>query len=210
MISSILSKMTLIYCLSLAKVADILDFTHNAMIHVVAYHTTMSGIPENIMIDTKVISNMSKNDTDWLFNLGKVATILDVTHNAKPELLFGHTTMSGIPENPMVHTKIMRVYAVSLFSRRRKDYLIIPKALSLIMLKPTLDRWLLWHKVYTKYLKTSSNHHLRTILRGTAHQQTRDVDPMLSQCWPSVADDGLFVFEGRYRGSAWYARRMLI
>ena len=40
-----MSKMTLIHCLSLAKVADILDFTHNAMIHVVVYHTTMSGIP---------------------------------------------------------------------------------------------------------------------------------------------------------------------
>ena len=60
MISSILSKMTLIHCLSLAKVADILDFTHNAMFHVVVYHRTMSGIPENIMIDTKVINLFQK------------------------------------------------------------------------------------------------------------------------------------------------------
>ena len=49
-------KMTLIYCLSLAKVADILAFTHNAIFHVIVYPTTMSDIPEDIMIDTKVIS----------------------------------------------------------------------------------------------------------------------------------------------------------
>ena len=48
--------MTLIYCLSLAKVADILAFTHNAIFHVIVYPTTMSDIPEDIMIDTKVIS----------------------------------------------------------------------------------------------------------------------------------------------------------
>ena len=58
----------------------------------------------------KSVSNMSKNGTDWLFNFGKVATILDVTHNAKPEVFFGQTTMSGIPENPMVDTKIMNLH----------------------------------------------------------------------------------------------------
>ena len=64
-ITSILSKMTLIYCFSLAKVADILDFTHNAIFHIVVYHTTMYGIPGNIMVDTnKSASNMSKNGTD--------------------------------------------------------------------------------------------------------------------------------------------------
>ena len=98
--------MTLIYCLSLAKVADILDFTHNAMFHVVVYHTTMSGIPEDIMIDTKVIS---------LYQIcQKMALIdrltLDVTHNARPEVFFDQTNMSGIPENPMVDTKIMNLH----------------------------------------------------------------------------------------------------
>ena len=58
----------------------------------------------------KSISNMSKNGTDWLFNFGKVATILDVTHNAKPEVFFGQNTMSGIPENPMIDTKMMNLH----------------------------------------------------------------------------------------------------
>ena len=57
-ITSTLSKMALIYCLALQKVADILNFSHNVISKVFIYHTTMSGIglPENLMVDTKIIN----------------------------------------------------------------------------------------------------------------------------------------------------------
>ena len=42
-------------------------------------------------------------------DFGKVAAILDVTHNEKP-VFSCHTIMSDIPENPMVDTKIMNLY----------------------------------------------------------------------------------------------------
>ena len=47
--------MALIHCLALEKVADILDLTHNAMSKV-GYHTTMSCIPENLVVDTKTVN----------------------------------------------------------------------------------------------------------------------------------------------------------
>ena len=46
-------KITIIYCSTSEEVADILDFTHNAMPKIVVYNTTMSGIPENIMVTPK-------------------------------------------------------------------------------------------------------------------------------------------------------------
>ena len=41
------------FCLS--QMAAILDFTHNAISKVLSNHTTMSGIPENHMVDTKIM-----------------------------------------------------------------------------------------------------------------------------------------------------------
>ena len=37
----------------------------------------------------------------------QMVAILDFTHNAIAKVLLNHTTMSGIPENPMVDTNIM-------------------------------------------------------------------------------------------------------
>ena len=35
--------------------AAILDFAHNAIYKVLSNHTTMSGIPENLMVGTKIM-----------------------------------------------------------------------------------------------------------------------------------------------------------
>ena len=56
MITSILSKIALIYCLVLKKVEEILDFTLNVISNVVFYHTTISGILENRMVNTQSIN----------------------------------------------------------------------------------------------------------------------------------------------------------
>ena len=36
----------------------ILDFTHNAMAKIISGHTIMSAIPENHMVDTKVMNQL--------------------------------------------------------------------------------------------------------------------------------------------------------
>ena len=36
----------------------ILDFTNNAMAKIISGHTIMSGIPENHMVDTKVMNQL--------------------------------------------------------------------------------------------------------------------------------------------------------
>ena len=41
------------------------------------------------------------------FVFSQMAAILDFFHNAIGKVLSNQTTMSGIPENPMVETKIM-------------------------------------------------------------------------------------------------------
>ena len=43
------------------------------------------------------------------FDLAQMAAILDFTHNAITNVRSGHTCMSDILENPMVHIKIMLV-----------------------------------------------------------------------------------------------------
>ena len=63
-ITSILSKIALIYCLALEKVADILDFTYNAKSKVVVHHTTVSDINENLMVGTE-ISNLLRLCKKW-------------------------------------------------------------------------------------------------------------------------------------------------
>ena len=39
----------------------------------------------------------------------EMEAILDFTYNAMSKIISGHTNMSGIPENPMVDTKIMNL-----------------------------------------------------------------------------------------------------
>ena len=56
-------------------------------------------------------------DTNILFNLGQMSAILDFTNNAMSKVISNPTTRSGIPENPIVDTKI-----VSLLLLCRKIY----------------------------------------------------------------------------------------
>ena len=44
-----------------------------------------------------------------MLDLSQMAAILDFTHNSLPKVIFDHTTRSGIPENPIVDTKIMKL-----------------------------------------------------------------------------------------------------
>ena len=43
------------------------------------------------------------------FNLSEKEAILDYTHNAMSKIFSGHTSMPGIPENPIGDTKIMNL-----------------------------------------------------------------------------------------------------
>ena len=86
--------MAIIYCLALENVADILDFAVNAMSKVVVYHTTMSGIPEYLMVDTKII------------NLHQLCQQMALIYC----LFFGYATISSIPKSPIVDTKIMNLF----------------------------------------------------------------------------------------------------
>ena len=42
-----------------------------------------------------------------MFDLSQMAAILDFTPNAMSNVISDHTTRSGIPESPIVDTKIM-------------------------------------------------------------------------------------------------------
>ena len=44
-----------------------------------------------------------------MFGLSQMAAILDFTHNAMSKVISDHTTSSGIPENPIVDSKIMKL-----------------------------------------------------------------------------------------------------
>ena len=49
--------------------AAILDFTHNAMYNVIADHTTRSGIPENPIVDTKIMKLLLFCRKLWQFKV---------------------------------------------------------------------------------------------------------------------------------------------
>ena len=92
----------------LEQMAVILIFTHNVMSNIFTDNTTMSGIPENPMIDTKN-KNLRLLWRKWYqfiawpwINGGHFGFF---THNAISKILYDNTTMSGIPENPMIDTK---------------------------------------------------------------------------------------------------------
>ena len=52
---------------------------------------------------------LSKIISNYFFSFADKATILDFTNNALSIVVFGYTTRTGLPENPMVHTEIMNL-----------------------------------------------------------------------------------------------------
>ena len=57
--------------------AAILDFIHNAMSKVLSYYTTMSGITEARMLDTKICVYSIENSIILLFHLVQMGAVLD-------------------------------------------------------------------------------------------------------------------------------------
>ena len=60
-------------------------------------------------------------DTNILFDLGQMSAILDFTNNAMSKVFSNPTTRSGIPENPVVHTKIA---SLLLFCRKLYQFIV--------------------------------------------------------------------------------------
>ena len=54
--------------------ADILDFTNNAMSKIISNHTTRSGLPKNPIVDTKI----KKLLLNLKFDLHQMAAILNL------------------------------------------------------------------------------------------------------------------------------------
>ena len=84
-------------------------FLHYAMLRVFSGHTTMSGVPENPKIDTKswICYNSVENNINLLFGFGKMAAILDFTHNSMFRDAYWPHHYVGVPENSKIDTKIM-------------------------------------------------------------------------------------------------------
>ena len=94
------------------QMAAILNFTHNKMLELLSGHTIKSGIPGEPTTYTfkrDAPSILSKIIRINCFDLAQMAAILDFDHNAMTKVRSGHTRLSDIIENPMVHTKIMLV-----------------------------------------------------------------------------------------------------
>ena len=108
------------------QMAAILDFTHNAMSKVFFDHNTMSGTPfkphsshqnqESVTILKKIISIYCST-----LNIWRPTWILPTRQC--PKVRSGHTTMSGVPENPMVYTKITNLL---LFCRQLNQFIVWP------------------------------------------------------------------------------------
>ena len=65
--------------------ADILDFSRDAITKVRSGHTPMSDMLGKLMVHTKVIIFLpfyKKNDINLLFHLAQIAAILDFINNA--------------------------------------------------------------------------------------------------------------------------------
>ena len=70
---------------------------------------TISSIPENHMVDSKndkSASMLLKMTLIHCLTLYKWQQSLILAHSAMPKVFFDRTTMSGMPENPIVDTKI--------------------------------------------------------------------------------------------------------
>ena len=92
----------------LENMADIWAFTYNAMFNVFVDHTTMPGVPEKDRHQNcESATVLSKKNINLLFDLVKMAAIMDFTHNAMSRELSLHTTMLGVPENHLINTKII-------------------------------------------------------------------------------------------------------
>ena len=71
---------------------------------------TMSGIPENPIVDIKIMlcGPFCRNDGNLhSLTFAVMVAILDSNHNAMAKIISGHTIMSGIPGNHMVDTKVL-------------------------------------------------------------------------------------------------------
>ena len=72
----------------------------------------------NPKVDTEIMHLLllCENYTNLMCNIGKIVAILDFfTHNAMSKVLSDHIIRSGIPENSIVDTKIMKL---PLFSQK--------------------------------------------------------------------------------------------
>ena len=88
------------------QMAATLYFMHNTISNVPSGQTTMSGVPEKPYGRSRICIYCEENHINLLFDLEKMAVILDFTIMQCHKVFSGHTPMSGIPENPMVHAKI--------------------------------------------------------------------------------------------------------
>ena len=83
-------------------------FTQNAMSKIFSDNFTMSGIHENPRIDTKnanmpLLCRKWYQFIDWPWSNGFF------THNATSKIFSDNATVSGILQNPIIHTKNMNL-----------------------------------------------------------------------------------------------------
>ena len=63
----------------------------------------MSGMPANLIVDTKLTYlYFVVNYINFMFEIEQMAAILYFMHNTIPNVLSSQTTMSSVPENPIV------------------------------------------------------------------------------------------------------------
>ena len=67
-----------------------LYFMHNTISNVLSGQTTMVGVPDNSMVNTKarICFHSEENDINLLFDREQMVAILDFTHNAMPKGIF--------------------------------------------------------------------------------------------------------------------------
>ena len=107
-----------------------LGFYQQAMSAVISNPTPRSGIPENPIVDTKIVSLLLFCRKIYQFIVWPWANgghLGFSTHNAMSKIFSDDTTISGIPENPMIHlkhesssivSKMILIYCFTLGKRR--------------------------------------------------------------------------------------------
>ena len=90
----------------LCQMADVFNFIHNKML---SLHKLDLAYLENRRHTSKLWSSLYliENISIYCFDLDQMAAILDFTLNAITKVRSGHTPMSDMLWNLMVHTKIM-------------------------------------------------------------------------------------------------------
>ena len=89
-----------------------LRFYQQAMSKVISNPTTRSGIPVTPIVDTKVVSLLIFCRKIYQFIVWPWANDGHLgfsTHNAMSKIFSDNTTISGIPENPMIDTSNMNL-----------------------------------------------------------------------------------------------------